>query len=143
VDNERIMGLDVGEKRIGIAMSDPMGWTAQGVESWSTRGETADIAHISQMASEWGVSIIVAGLPRNMNGSDGAMADKGRDFCGKIQEKTAIPVVYWDERLTTMAAQRMLITADVGRSKRKKVVDKLAACLILQSYLDAPHKEGT
>ena len=138
---KRLMGLDIGEKRIGIALSDPLGWTAQGLESWTTRGETADLNHIIELAKQMAVTRFVAGLPRNMNGTDGAMTDKVRQFCGKLEEQSGIRVSYWDERLTTKAAQRILIEADVRRDKRKHVIDKLAACLILQSYMDTPQRE--
>ena len=132
----RIMGLDVGEKRIGIAFSDPMGWTAQG-HSVLIRGKPqSDMEHLARLCAEFGVEKIVLGFPRNMNGTVGPKGEEIQEFGKVIQEYLALPLEYWDERLTTVAAQRVLLEANVSRHKRKGVIDKLAAVNILQGYLD-------
>ena len=131
---EGILGLDIGEKRIGIAVSDALGMTAQGVETYARKGE-GDAAYIANKARELGVSKIVAGLPLNMNGSEGPAVLNVRAFMAEV-EALGLPVVFQDERLTTVSAERMLIEADVSRKKRRQVVDKLAAVYILSAYLD-------
>ena len=132
----RIMGLDVGEKRIGIAISDPMGWTAQG-HSVLMRGKPQnDLELLAGLCSEFGVEKIVLGFPRNMNGTVGPKGEEILEYGRVLQEYLALPVEYWDERLTTVAAQRVLLEANVSRRKRKGVIDKLAAVNILQGYLD-------
>jgi len=133
----RIMGLDVGEKTIGVAVSDPLGWTAQGVTTIRRRGSLEeDLKAILRLVQEYRVERVVVGLPRNMNGSLGPQAKKVLDFMQALEERLKLPVVPWDERLTTSAAERVLIAADLSRRRRKGVVDRLAAVLILQSYLD-------
>ena len=132
----RIMGLDVGEKRIGIAISDPMGWTAQG-HSVLMRGKPQnDLELLARLCSEFGVEKIVLGFPRNMNGTVGPKGEEIQEYGKVIEEYLALPVEYWDERLTTVAAQRVLLEANVSRRKRKGVIDKLAAVNILQGYLN-------
>lgn len=132
----RIMGLDVGEKRIGIAISDPMGWTAQG-HSVLIRGKLQDdIKHLAELCNEYGVDKIVMGFPRNMNGTVGPKGEEILEFGRVVQEHLDLPLDYWDERLTTVAAQKVLLEANVSRRKRKEVIDKLAAVNILQGYLD-------
>lgn len=132
----RIMGLDVGEKRIGIAISDELGWTAQG-HSVLQRGKLgADLEHLGRLCSELGVETIVVGFPRNMNGTVGAKAEEIMEFGRLLRDTLGLPVEYWDERLTTVAATRTLLEANVSRQKRKGVIDKLAAVNILQGYLD-------
>ncbi len=131
---KRIMGVDIGEKRIGIAVSDPLGITAQGLETYARKGED-DERYIAQRARELGADLIVAGLPLNMNGSEGPSAKMVRDFMDKVFA-LGINVEYIDERLTTVSAERMLIEADVSRKKRRKVVDKIAAVYILRTYLE-------
>nr|WP_297199532.1 Holliday junction resolvase RuvX [Thermanaeromonas sp.] len=131
------MGLDVGEKNIGVAVSDPLGWTAQGVTTIRRRGKLEeDLEAILRLAKEYRVERVVVGLPRNMNGSLGPQARKVLEFIEALEERLQLPVVPWDERLTTSAAERVLITADLSRRRRKSVIDRLAAVLILQSYLD-------
>lgn len=131
------MGLDVGEKTIGVAVSDPLGWTAQGVTTIRRRGNLEeDLEAILRLVQEYHVERVVVGLPRNMNGSLGPQAKKVLDFMQALEERLKLPVVPWDERLTTSAAERVLIAADLSRRRRKGVVDRLAAVLILQSYLD-------
>jgi len=128
------LGLDIGEKRIGIAVSDLLGMTAQGVETYVRTGE-GDAAYIAEKARMLGASLVVAGLPLNMNGSEGPAAQNVRAFMAEV-EALGLRVVYQDERLTTVSAERMLIEADVSRKKRRQVVDKLAAVYILGAYLD-------
>lgn len=137
----RLMGLDVGNKTIGVALSDPMGWTAQGLEVIRRRGIENDLTRLARIIGDYGVEKVVTGLPRNMNGTLGPQAGVVQEFVAAFQKRFSIPVVYWDERLTTVAAEKMLIGADVSRSKRKQVIDKMAAMLILQGYLDRMMKE--
>jgi len=131
------MGLDVGEKTIGVAVSDPLGWTAQGVTTLK-RGESLedDLKALEGLVKEYGVDKLVVGLPRNMNGSLGAQAEKIQAFSRAAEEFLGLTVVLWDERLTTVEAERLLVRADLSRCRRKRIVDRLAAVLILQSYLD-------
>lgn len=134
----RIMGLDIGERRIGVAVSDPLMLTAQGIESYRCRDRAADIAHLQKLAADYGVSLVVAGLPVNMNNTIGPQAEYVQEFMREFQDKTGLPVQYWDERMTSMQATRYLLEADVSRQKRRKVVDKMAAVLILQAFMDSP-----
>lgn len=139
----RILGIDLGDKRIGLALSDPMGWTAQGLEVISgSGGSKNDIRKIRDIAVKHEVGKVVVGLPLNMNGSSGPRAEKARDFAGRLAKALDLPVEMWDERLTTAEAQRVLIDADVSRARRKQVIDKMAAILILQNYLDAGHRKA-
>jgi putative Holliday junction resolvase len=132
----RIMGLDVGVKRIGIAISDPMGWTAQG-HSVLHRGQMKkDLESLARICAEFEIEEIVLGYPLNMNGTVGPQAEEIKEFGRVLDDYLHLPISYWDERLTTVSAQRHLIAADVSRQKRKEVVDKLAAVNILQTYLD-------
>ncbi|MDR7315105.1 Holliday junction resolvase RuvX [Brevibacillus nitrificans] len=133
----RLLGLDVGDKTIGVAVSDELGWTAQGVETIKRQSKEKDFARLQELIAQYQVGAIVVGLPKNMNGTIGPRAEMCQSFGKLLQEKTSLPVHMWDERLTTMAAERMLISADVSRQKRKTVIDKMAATLILQGYLDA------
>jgi putative Holliday junction resolvase len=133
----RILGLDMGEKRIGLAVSDPLGITAQGLEVWIRRNRQADLDHLLQIAREYQVQLIVVGLPRHMDGRLGDAAPGIMEFAGALGEALRVEVIPWDERLTTAAAERVLIQADVSRRRRRQVVDQLAAVLILQSYLDS------
>ncbi len=133
----RIMALDIGEKRIGVAISDELLLTAQGLCVLNSKGVAKDLVQIGQLIQEREVTHIVLGLPRNMNGSYGPMSEKVRDFGHQIAERNpGVSVEYWDERLTTTAAQRVLVDADMSRSRRRQVVDKVAAGLILQGYMD-------
>ncbi|NLW90385.1 MAG: Holliday junction resolvase RuvX [Syntrophomonadaceae bacterium] len=132
----RIMCLDVGQKRIGIALSDSMGWTAQG-HSVLQRTSGDDMARISALCSENEVETIVVGFPLNMNGTEGPKAMEIKEYARELAEYTGLRVELWDERLTTVTAEKILIQADVSRRKRKQVIDKMAATVILQSYLDS------
>ena len=137
---ERIIGLDFGSKTTGVAVSDPFGWTAQGVEIIRRKEENKlrkTLARIEELVKEYGASRIVLGLPKNMNNTSGPRVEASQSYGEKIKELFQLPVDYQDERLTTVQAERMLVEqADVSRNKRKKVIDKLAAQLILQNYLD-------
>lgn len=138
----RILGLDVGDKTIGAAISDEMGWTAQALEVIQRKGLSQDIKKIKEILNEYQVNEIVIGLPKNMNGKEGEQAKKVREFLEKLQAKVNLPIRTWDERLTTISAQRTLLEADLSRAKRKKIIDKMAAQAILQGYLDRHSKEG-
>ena len=132
----RIMGLDIGDKTIGVAVSDLMGMTAQGIKTIKRTSKKNDIEEIKQIIKEKQVNLIVSGLPKNMNGTVGPQGEKEQKFCELIKEETGLEIEFWDERLTTVAAEKTLITADVSRKKRKNVIDMMAAVLILQGYLD-------
>ncbi|MFZ5626401.1 MAG: Holliday junction resolvase RuvX [Bacillota bacterium] len=132
----RIMGLDVGDKTIGIALSDPLGWTAQPLKVLRRTSLQQDLAELARLCQEQEVGKIVVGLPRNMNGTYGPRAQLVMEFKEKLEKVLGLPVETWDERLSTLAAERTLLAADVSRARRKQVVDKLAAVVILQGYLD-------
>jgi putative Holliday junction resolvase len=137
VGEVRVLGLDVGDKTIGVAVSDPLGYTAQGVKVIRRAGLRKDMSEIKQLAREYGAGLIVVGLPRNMNGTIGEQGEKILVFAGELGKVTGLPVRTWDERLTTVAADKVLIRADLSRARRKKVIDKVAAMFILQNFLDA------
>lgn len=132
----RILGLDVGDKTIGVAISDPLGFTAQGVTTIRRKNYTYDIEELKKICDEYGVESIVSGLPKNMNGTLGPQGEKVLEFCEKLKGALNIKIDMWDERLTTVAAHRAMLEADLSRAKRKKIVDKIAATYILQGYLD-------
>ena len=135
----RIMGLDVGSKTVGVAISDPLGFTAQGLEiiQIDEEKEQFGFERLTELVEQYKVDKFVLGLPKNMNNTSGPRVEASKAYGEKIAQLFQIPVEYQDERLTTVAAERMLIEqADVSRSKRKKVIDKLAAQIILQNYLD-------
>jgi putative Holliday junction resolvase len=136
----RVLGLDVGEKTIGVAISDPLGFTAQGIKTISRKGKKSDIEELKQICVEYGVDTIVVGLPKNMNGTVGPQGEKMMNFSEFIKENINVPIKLWDERLTTVAAHKAMLEADLSRAKRKKIVDKLAATYILQGYLDSISK---
>jgi len=129
----RILGLDVGEKRIGVAISDPTNTIAQPFVVVERDG--GEFSHISSIVKENDVGEIVVGYPKNMDGSAGPMAKKIEEFVGKISELVDVPIVFIDERLSTVEAERVMITADVSRKKRKKSIDKVAAAIILEGRL--------
>ena len=140
----RIMGLDVGSKTVGVAISDPLGFTAQGLEiiQIDEEKEQFGFERLTELVEQYKVDKFVLGLPKNMNNTSGPRVEASKAYGEKIAQLFQIPVEYQDERLTTVAAERMLIEqADVSRSKRKKVIDKLAAQLILQNYLDRNFKK--
>ena len=133
------MGLDVGSKTVGIALSDAQGWTAQGLETLKINEEKNEFGfeQIGKIIKENEVSKIVVGLPKNMNGTIGPRGEASQFYASELEKRFGLPVVLWDERLTTMAAERVLLEADVSRKKRKKVIDKMAAVMILQGYIDS------
>ncbi len=135
----RSMGLDVGSKTMGVSISDAMGWTAQPIETIKINEQVQDFGYkrLKELIKEYEVTNIVVGLPKNMNGTLGPRAEISMEFAKAIEKKFKLPVVLWDERLTTMAAERVLLEADMSRVKRKKVIDKMAAVMILQGYLDS------
>lgn len=135
----RYMGLDLGEKTIGVSVSDELGWTAQGLEviRRNLDSPAEDLARLEQLIKQHNISCIVIGFPKNMDGSIGPRGEEVLCFARQLEELTGLEIKLWDERLTTVLAERVLISADVRRRKRKQVVDKLAAVLILQSFLDA------
>jgi len=138
----RILGLDVGTKRIGIAISDELGWTAQGIKTLHRRESKSDLREIRDIVGQYGVEEIVVGLPRNMNGSLGPQAQMVLGFIRDLRGVLDVPILTWDERLSTVEATKILIKGDLSRKKRKQKVDMSAAALILQSYLDSLARKG-
>lgn len=136
----RIMGLDYGERRIGVAMSDLFGWTAQGLEVIDQKAVADPMARIAELIKQYEVETIVVGLPKNMNGTVGPSGENCIAFAEMLKQTLSLPVKLWDERLTTVSAERTLLEADVSRRKRKQVIDKMAAAILLQSYLDSISK---
>ncbi|MEN6313993.1 MAG: Holliday junction resolvase RuvX [Clostridiaceae bacterium] len=137
----RIMGIDFGDSRIGIAVSDLLGWTAQGLETIRWSGSMIKPAEqVKQLAAQYEVEKIVIGLPKNMNGTIGPSGEKAMEFGELLAEMTGLEVVHWDERLTTVAANRMMHEVGMKTSKKKGAVDRIAAVLILQGYLDSKAK---
>ncbi|MCB5121733.1 Holliday junction resolvase RuvX [Streptococcus mutans] len=135
----RIIGLDVGSKTVGVAVSDPLGFTAQGLEIIPINEDKGEFGfdRLADLVKDYKVEKFVVGLPKNMNNTSGPRVEASQAYGKKIKELFDLPVEYQDERLTTVQAERMLVEqADVSRGKRKKVIDKLAAQLILQNYLD-------
>ena len=136
----RIMGLDFGSKTVGVAVCDPLGITAQTVETITRASENKlrqTLARIEQLIGEYEIERIVLGYPKNMNNTVGERAEKTSEFGAALERRTGLPVVLWDERLTTVAAERVLIESGVRRENRKKSVDQIAAAMILQGYLDS------
>ncbi len=133
---ERVLGLDVGDKTIGVAVSDPLGLTAQGVKTIRRKGIKKDLEELQEIINEYNVQALVIGLPKNMNNTLGLQSEKVLKFVDKIKKKLQVDIIMQDERLTTVSAQRDLINANVSRKKRKDVIDKVAAVYILQAYLE-------
>lgn len=136
------MGLDVGSKTIGVAISDALGWTAQGIETISINEaeEKFGLERIQALVKTHQVTEFVIGYPKNMNNTIGPRGEASERYAELLKEKFDFPVTLWDERLTTMAAERTLIEADVSRKKRKAVIDKMAAVMILQGFLDLKNR---
>ena len=130
------MGLDVGEKTLGVAIGDELGWTAQPYGTIRRGNLPQDLAALRRLVAEHRVSAIVVGLPKDMRGTLGRQARLVMAFADRIEAEVGVPVTLWDERLTTVAAERVLLEANLSRVKRKKQVDKIAAALILQGFLD-------
>ena len=139
----RILGLDVGSRTVGVSVSDPMGWTAQGVEIIRINEDENEfgLQRLGEIIKEKQAKSVVVGLPKNMNNSEGPRAEAARNYAKMVEERFELPTDFQDERLTPVQAERMLIEeADVSRKKRKQVIDKIAAEFILQNYLDANGK---
>lgn len=135
----RIMGLDYGSKTVGVAVSDPLGLTAQGIEIVRRKSENKlrqTLARIEEIAKEYGVEKIVLGFPKHMNNDVGERAEKSLEFKEMLERRTGLPVVMWDERLTTVEADRTMMETGIRRENRKEYVDMIAAVFILQGYLD-------
>ncbi len=132
----RTMGLDIGSRTIGIAISDELGITAQGLKTLRRKSTEDDLREIAAIVSQFEIEKIVVGLPKNMNGTLGEQAEMVLKWTKVLTDKIQVPVVTWDERFSTVGASKVLLEADLSRRKRKKVIDKLAAVLILQGYLD-------
>lgn len=133
----RVMALDYGDVRIGIALSDVTRFLASGYENYTRKGTDVDYEHIAEIVKNNNVKIIVLGLPLNMDGSSGVRVEKTYEFASILAKFTDAKIEYLDERLTSVSAEKILISADVSRKKRKEVLDKLSATIILQDYLDA------
>jgi len=136
----RWMGLDYGDKTIGVALSDELGFTAQGLEVIQRGKPERDWQRLEELVRQYEVSLVVVGLPKNMNNTIGPRGELCIAFSEEVRQKLNVPVQLWDERLTTAAATRTLLEADMSRKKRKAVIDKMAAALILQGYMDANMK---
>jgi putative Holliday junction resolvase len=132
---QRILAIDHGSKRIGFALSDELGWTAQPLETFHRRSPEADVRHIQDLVRKHEVGRVVIGMPFRLNGEIGPAAQVVAQFAEQVQGALSVPVVTWDERMTTRSAEEVLIAADIGRRKRKGIVDRVAAAILLQSYL--------
>jgi putative holliday junction resolvase len=135
MEGKRILALDYGTKRIGVALSDELGWTAQPLETLNRRTLDRDIAHIVSLVATHEVGQVLLGFPIQLDGREGPAIQAMRQFHARLEQGVTVPVILWDERLTTKAAEDLLIAADVSRKKRKGVVDRIAASILLQSYL--------
>jgi putative Holliday junction resolvase len=138
----RILGLDYGSRRIGVAISDELGMTAQGLATITRRNREQVLDAIASLVRAWSVEKIVVGYPLRLDGTEGIQCDKVKRFCRILQSRFALPVMSWDETLTTKEAEELLTAAHTRRKKRKELVDKVAACLILQGYLDDLSRRG-
>ncbi|MEW6458581.1 MAG: Holliday junction resolvase RuvX [Bacillota bacterium] len=133
----RLMGLDIGDRRIGVALTDENGVAAYPLEVLERTSPEKDLRRITEIIDQYGVERVVAGLPKTLSGQIGPQGDKVLSFLDKLRVRSTVPVVTWDERLTTAEVEKLLVSADLGRRRRRKVVDKLAATLILNSYLNS------
>jgi putative Holliday junction resolvase len=133
----RILALDLGRKRIGTAVSDPLGITAQGLPNIDRKNKRADLAAVGKLAVEWDASTLLMGNPLNMSGSEGRQSAWVQEFAEALRAHTGLPVKLWDERLTTVEASRVLRESGIGLEKRAAAVDRLSAVILLQSYLDS------
>ena len=134
---KRYLGLDIGDRPIGIAVSDPLGLTAQGVETIRRKSLEKDLARLGELMEQYETHSLVSGYPKNMNGTEGDRCEVVKAFLEKVKKQFPdVEIALWDERLSTVAATRSLLEGDVSRKKRKKVIDKMAAVFILQGYLD-------
>jgi putative Holliday junction resolvase len=138
----RVLALDVGDRRIGVAVSDELGVTAQGVTTIHRRSWAADLAEIARLVEQWGAESVVVGWPLTLEGTVGPRARIVQDFIKRLERVVRIPITTWDERYSTVTAERVLLDADLSRAKRRQVVDKTAAVVILQHFLDARASRG-
>ena len=138
----RIMALDYGEKNIGVALSDPLGITARGLLTLKRQSIKKDLQGIFDLVQQYDVGLVVMGLPLNMDGSRGPAVKKTEEFAGRLRGRLSVAVTLWDERLSTRAAERVLLEGNVSRKSRQNVIDKMAAVVILQGYLDSSKKTG-
>lgn len=137
MESGRILALDLGKRRIGLAISDELGITAQGLETLQRTKVREDLERLKKLASERNVTLIVMGNPLHMSGNEGRGTENARDFAGRLEAATGLPVQMWDERLTTVQAQRVLRESGASIEKRAKAVDRLAAVILLESFLDS------
>ena len=137
MDQGRVLALDLGKRRIGLALSDELGVTAQGLKTLQRTNIRRDLARLSGLASERNVSLILIGNPLHMSGHEGRQAEHAHEFGARLHAATGLPVEFWDERLTTVEAQRVLLQSGISLEKRAKAVDRLAAVILLESYLDS------
>lgn len=139
---KRVLGLDVGSKTIGVAVSDPLGITAQGLETIRRQNKRADFAQLEALIRSHEVAEVVIGYPLRMSGSEGIQAEKMQRFAEELRHRIQLPVHLWDERLTSAQANRLLRETDMSISRRRQVVDRMAAVLILQSWMDSKANQG-
>jgi putative holliday junction resolvase len=130
------LALDVGKKRIGLAISDELGWTAQGLETLERTRIRDDLARLKEVADHWSIETLLVGQPLHMSGEQSRQGEYTRDFAARLQEYLKLPVIFWDERLTSVEAERVLRESGASLEKRKRAVDRLAAVLLLESYLE-------
>ncbi|MBE3590322.1 MAG: Holliday junction resolvase RuvX [Firmicutes bacterium] len=138
----RVLALDVGDRTLGVAVSDPFGWTAQSLGTLRRTRDERDFEAVLELVRRYGAERVVVGLPRNMDGTEGPRALRTRRFAEALRRRLPVPVEEWDERLTTVQAERALLDADVSRARRRRVIDGMAAALILQSYLERRRAGG-
>ena len=138
----RVLGLDVGSRRIGIAVSDPLGITAQGLETLQRQNKRVDFEKLEKLARDYAIAEVVVGFPLRMSGAEGVQAEKMHRFADELRERLQIPVHLWDERLTSAEANRLLRETDMSIQRRAQVVDQMAAVLILQSWMERQNADG-
>jgi len=138
----RVLGLDVGQRRIGVAVSDPLGITAQGLETLQRKNKKHDLGWLRRVIREYEVGEIVVGLPLRMSGAEGTQAEKIQAFAEDLRKHFKLPVHLWDERLTSAEANRLLRETDLSIEKRGKAVDRMAAILILQGWMEGRPRQG-
>jgi putative Holliday junction resolvase len=130
------LALDVGKKRIGLAVSDELGWTAQGLETLQRTRSRDDLAHLKELADRWNIETLLVGQPLHMSGEQSRQGEYTREFAARLREHLQLPVIFWDERLTSVEAERLLRESGATLEKRKQAVDRMAAVLLLESYLE-------
>ncbi|HEY3373805.1 MAG TPA: Holliday junction resolvase RuvX [Candidatus Aquicultor sp.] len=138
----RLLGLDYGSRRIGVAISDPSGFMAQPLQVIDKSRDSSDIRKISELVNEYGVDEVVVGLPISLSGEIGPQAREVLDFVEELKKTLSVPVATWDERLTTSYAERALKESNVKRGRRKEIIDKVAAAVMLQGFLDLKNSRG-